>query len=260
MTRRSRGWARAADATLTPGIQTYTSGAGQCTTNFVFTDRRGAVYLGQAAHCATTGGSEETNGCRAGSLPLGTRVTFNAHGTPLDEGKVLGSGTLAYSSWIAMKTDNEKDASTCAYNDLALVKVDAAYVGDVNPTVPFWGGPTGIDVHGVTSGESVHSYGDSSLRLGATQLSPQTGEAEADDPSAHGWSHQLHSPTPGIPGDSGSAYLDDRGRALGVLSTLGMGIPVVNNIGDVAQELRYARRHSGIRGLALELGTASFRG
>ena len=33
------------------------------------------------------------------------------------------------------------DANTCAYNDLALVKVAAADVTKVNPSIPFWGGP-----------------------------------------------------------------------------------------------------------------------
>ena len=30
------------------------------------------VFLGQAAHCASTGGQTDTDGCLAGSLPLGT--------------------------------------------------------------------------------------------------------------------------------------------------------------------------------------------
>ena len=44
------------------------------------------------------------------------------------------------------------DANTCAYNDLALVKVDAADVSKVNPSIPFWGGPTGIDTNGTAAG------------------------------------------------------------------------------------------------------------
>src|SRR5882724_4457588 len=39
-------WAPAAKAVLTPGVQTYTRGSGQCTANFVFTDGAGNVYLG----------------------------------------------------------------------------------------------------------------------------------------------------------------------------------------------------------------------
>jgi hypothetical protein len=53
-------WAPAADATVHPGVMTFTDGA-QCTSNFVFT-QGSDVYLGQAAHCYGTGGSSETNG------------------------------------------------------------------------------------------------------------------------------------------------------------------------------------------------------
>jgi hypothetical protein len=63
---------------------------------------------------------------------------------------------------------------------------------------------------------------------------------------------------PGIPGDSGSAYLDRDGYALGTLSTLGIALPMVNNIGDMSRELAYARAHSGISGLSLVLGTEPF--
>ncbi|HEU5456876.1 MAG TPA: hypothetical protein VFU85_14455, partial [Nocardioides sp.] len=69
-------WAPADTAQITPGVQTYTDGA-QCTANFVFTDGAGKVYIGQAAHCAGTGGATETNGCDTGSLPLGTRDSLN---------------------------------------------------------------------------------------------------------------------------------------------------------------------------------------
>ena len=118
----------------------YTEGA-QCTANFVFTDGAGNTYVGYAAHCAGTGEATDTNGCDAGSLPLGTQVDFAEGGSLVSEGTRVGGGTLAYSSWLTMQGRGETDENTCAYNDLALVKVDAADVSKVNPSVPFWGGP-----------------------------------------------------------------------------------------------------------------------
>jgi hypothetical protein len=61
--------------------------------------------------------------------------------------------------------------------------------------------------------------------------------------------------SPGIPGDSGSAFLDARGHALGVLSTLQLA-PLVgsNGVGDLNHELTYAEAHSGIAGLRLAKG------
>src|SRR5688500_15913029 len=68
-------WAPADTAAIHPGVQMYTEGA-QCTGNFVFTDTAGNVYVGYAAHCAGTGAATDTDGCDAGSLPLGTKVEF----------------------------------------------------------------------------------------------------------------------------------------------------------------------------------------
>jgi hypothetical protein len=249
-------WAPADTATITPGIQMYTQGA-QCTGNFVFTDASGTVYVGYAAHCAGTGGATETDGCLAGSRPLGTKVTFRTGGSLLGEGEQVGTGTLAYSSWITMQHDDEQNANACAYNDLALVKVDNAYVDDVNPSVPFWGGPVGLDTNGTAAAERVYSYGNSSLRGGIELLSPKTGLSLGDQ--GNGWSHDVYTATPGVPGDSGSGFMDAQGRAIGVLSTLQIA-PLVgsNGVGDLANELAYANQHSGLAGVKLVPGTEPF--
>jgi hypothetical protein len=249
-------WAPAATAAIHPGVQMYTEGA-QCTGNFVFTDATGTVYVGYAAHCAGTGGATEIDGCDSGSLPLGTRVTFNTGGSLLDEGTQVGTGTLAYSSWLTMQRTNEKNANTCAFNDLALVKVDSQFVDDVNPSVPFWGGPVGLDSNGTAAGDRIYSYGNSSLRAGIEALSPKTGLSLGD--AGGGWSHDVYTVTPGIPGDSGSGFMNANGRALGVLSTVQIA-PLVgsNGVGDLAKELDYANQHSGLSGVALEAGTEPF--
>ena len=252
-------WAPAATAAITPGVQTNTVGSGQCTANFVFSDSNGNVYLGQAAHCSGTGAATDTNGCTAPTLPLGTAVTFNRGGSLATAGTQVGTGTLAYSSWNTMQALGETDANTCAYNDLGLVKVSAADVAKVNPTIPFWGGPVGINTTGTAAGDKVYSYGNSGLRFGIEELSPKTGVSLGDDPADGGWTHPLYTLTPGVPGDSGSAFLDAQGRALGTLSTLGLApLPASNNIGDIAHELAYAQLHSGIPGLQLVMGTEPF--
>jgi hypothetical protein len=251
-------WAPAATAKIHPGTMMYTDGA-QCTANFVFTDSAGATYVGYAAHCAGLGEATDTNGCLADSLPLGTRVTFNEGGSLVSEGTEVGRGTLVYSSWLTMHQLGTTNDNTCAYNDLALVKVDAADVSQVNPSVPFWGGPTGIDTDGTATGDRVWTYGNSSLRFGITQLSPHTGISLGDDAADGGWSHPLYTVTPGVPGDSGSAFLSDGGQAIGTLSTLGLApLPASNNIGDLGKELAFAQAHSGLGGLQLVKGTEPF--
>jgi hypothetical protein len=251
-------YAPAGTALIHPGTMMYTDGA-QCTANFVYTDGAGNTYVGYAAHCAGTGSSTDTNGCSTNSVPLGTKVDFTNDGNLASEGTIVGHGTLAYSSWITEHKLGTTDANTCAYNDLALVKVDAADVSKVNPSVPFWGGPTGIDTDGTAAGDRVYTYGNSSLRGGAAPLSPHTGISLGDDAADGGWSHPLYTVTPGIPGDSGSGFMSADGKAIGVLSTLGLApLPASNNIGDLAKELAWAQANSGIAGLQLVNGTEPF--
>ena len=249
-------YAPADTAQIHPGVQMYTEGA-QCTANFVFTDGAGNTYVGYAAHCAGTGAATETDGCDAASLPLGTKVDFVEGGSLVGDGTKVGSGTLAYSSWLTMQRRGETDENTCAYNDLALVKVDAADVSKVNPSVPFWGGPVGLDTDGTAAGETVYSYGNSSLRAGIEQLSPKQGTSLGTE--GDGWSHPVYTVTPGVPGDSGSAFLDAEGNALGTLSTLALApLAGSNGVGDLAHELAYAQANGGIAGLALVPGTEPF--
>ena len=237
-------WAPAATAPIHPGVQTDTEGSGQCTSNFIFTEGSD-TYIGQAAHCSGTGAATDTNGCDAASLPLGTKVDVDGASV---------RGTLAYNSWLTMQAKGETDEETCAYNDLALVKIDPADVGKVNPSVPVFGGPTGIGT--AAPGEQVYTYGNSSLRGGITQLSPKSGAVVETTPG--GWSYSLYTVTPGIPGDSGSAFLNETGQALGTLSTVAIApLPASNGVGDVGRELAYAQAN-GHPGLQLVNGTEPF--
>jgi hypothetical protein len=249
-------WAPADSAAIHPGVMMYTEGA-QCTANFVFTDATGTTYVGYAAHCAGTGAATDTDGCLAQSLPLGTKVDFVDGGSLISSGTKVGSGTLAYSSWATMQKNGEADVDTCAYNDLALVKVDAADVAKVNPSIPFWGGPVGLNTTGTALGDTVYSYGNSSLRAGVSQLSPKQGTSLGVE--ANGWSHPVYTVSPGVPGDSGSAFLDAEGKAVGVLSTLALApLAGSNGVGDLAHELAYAQANSGLSGLTLVPGTEPF--
>ena len=238
-------WAPAGQATVHPGVMVFTNGA-QCTSNFVFAGGSN-VYLGQAAHCSSTGGQTSTDGCNTGSLPIGTPVDVTGASKP---------GTLVYNSWLTMQGKGETDANTCAYNDLALIQLDPADVGKVNPSVPGFGGPTGIGAAGGT-GSTVYSYGNSELRGGVAQLSPKQGIVAQN--TGGGWSHTVYTATPGIPGDSGSGFMNASGQAIGVLSTLQVA-PVAgsNGVGDLAKEIAYMHANSSFSGVQLAPGTQPF--
>ena len=104
----------------------------------------------------------------------------------------------------------------------------------------------------------VYSFGNSSLR-GGVEPSSRRSRASASAPRATGWSHPVYTVTPGVPGDSGSAFLDAEGNALGTLSTLAIApLAGSNGVGDLDHELAYAQQHGGIGGLALVPGTEPF--
>lgn len=256
-------WADVREAAIRPGVQTIIDGS-QCTANFVFTDayrdaagrQRFRMFLGIAAHCAGDGGRPtDTNGCQSPSLPLGTEVTVA--GT---DGRAY-RGQLAYSSWLTMQAIGEGDANTCRYNDFALVRLPSSLAGRMNPSVPFWGGPDGMSA-GAASFDTVHAYGNSGLRPNVARLRPIEGRVVSRVGS--GWAYDVYTMTPGVPGDSGSAYLDADGDALGVLSTLQIA-PVAgsNTIVDVGRALHYANRHGraagrSMAGVDLAPGTKAF--
>ena len=114
---------------------TYTDGA-QCTANFVYTDAAGAVYIGQAAHCSGTGGQTDTDGCHDAE-PARTARRSRSRARP-------SPARSSTTRWTAMQAAGETDADTCAYNDIALIKLDPADYGKVNPSVPTLGGPTAL--------------------------------------------------------------------------------------------------------------------
>ena len=239
-------WAPAATAAIHPGVQTFTQGA-QCTSNFVFTDGTN-VYLGQAAHCSGTGAATDTDGCSSQSLPIGTKVDVTG---------ASKQGTLVYNSWITMQGKGEGNADTCAYNDLALVQLDPSDVGNVNPSVPGFGGPTGVAEAPTSAGATVYTYGNSELRGGVSKLSPKQGAVVQQQ--GNGWSRDVYTVTPGIPGDSGSGFLDASGNAIGVLSTVQIApLAASNGVGDLAREITYMHANSSFGGANVAPGTQAF--
>jgi len=240
-------WAPAASAAVHPGVQTFTQGA-QCTSNFVFTSGT-TVYLGQAAHCSGTGAATDTDGCTSQSLPIGTKVDVTGASQP---------GTLVYNSWITMQGKGESNPDTCAYNDLALVQLDPSDVAKVNPSVPGFGGPSGVAEAPASAGATVYTYGNSELRGGVTKLSPKQGSVVQEQ--GNGWSRDVYTVTPGIPGDSGSGFLDSSGNAIGVLSTVQLApLAASNGVGDLAREISYMHANSAF-GANVEPGTQPFNG
>jgi hypothetical protein len=186
-------------------VQTYTE-VRQCTANFVFTDGLD-TFIGQAAHCSGTGAANETDGCLAKSLPLGTKVEIDGATQP---------GTMVYNSWLTMQAVGEKDQNACDYNDFAPHQGGPGRREPVSPAIP-------------SSAARRASTPRRALRRERLLLRQQLAApghlaavAEGGRQPGH---HRRWLDPPGLhgdprrPGDSGSAFVDAQGRALGVLST-----------------------------------------
>ena len=155
--------------------------------------RLGNVYVGYAAHCAGLGEATDTDGCLADSLPLGTPVTFNEGGSLVNEGTLVGHGTLVYSSWL-----HRAGARHHRRQHLRLQRPRAGQglrrrtsrrstrrsrSGAARPASTPTAPPPAT---------AVYTYGNSSLRAGVSQLSPHTGISLGDDAADGGWSHPLY--------------------------------------------------------------------
>ncbi|WP_293768763.1 serine protease [Sporichthya sp.] len=239
-------------APIRPGIMTDTGGS-MCTANFVFTDDKGRVYLGQAGHCAqdpTDSTEIDPVSCGYGKQqPLGTPVKLGDSGV---------TGKLAYSSWQTMQDRAEPAGDLCRYNDFSLIEIPAAAIGAVNPSMPLFGGPTGLNSDGTQGGDLLTGWGNSPLRQGLEPLAPKQSIAVRSEPG--GRAHVIYSLTPGVPGDSGGPYLDPQGRAIGSLSEIALDPPGANIITDIARALAYAAQYGGLKGLRLVAGTEPFHG
>lgn len=232
-----RDFGEANDNQIRPGVQ-VSSPNGSCTSNFIYHDADGNLYIGAAAHCFSPDTNSGVDACDATNAVPGSSVTIENASTP---------GQLFYSSWQAMKENGEAAGSgICQGNDFALVKIDPADIDNVHPSALVFGGPSAAFEGDADVGDEVFSYGQSSLHLGVGSLQSKQGQITAQ--SADGWTYSVQTDNPGLSGDSGSAVLHETGQALGVLVTVGVGFPgpVSNGVCNLELALAYANDYLGL--------------
>ncbi|ANY07628.1 hypothetical protein [Pseudonocardia sp. HH130630-07] len=240
--------AQPAPGAVGPGVRLVTplgEVAELCTANFLF-DGGGTLYLGAAAHCTGTEDSTgSVNGCVEPVQPEGTEVRIEGR-----DGRTY-TGTLAYNSWVTMQDIGEDDPAACSFNDFALIELSPEAAAAADPTVPGFGGPVGLEVGGTRSGETVYSHQPNQLAATPNKQGVSLGRPESPR------MHVVVTAPPGVPGDSGSGYLDSEGRAFGVLSSL-LAPTTANGVTDIAQALDYAMTYGGIDDVRLVPGTRPF--
>lgn len=221
------------DSQIRPGVLMSAAGS-SCTTNFIYRDGSGHLYIGAAAHCFSPDTNQGIDACETRNEPLGTEVQ-------IENADFLG--TLAYSSWQAMQTRGEAPGSEpCQFNDFALIQIDPRDVPNVHPAAREFGGPVALQSGNAAIGDTVYTYGQSSLQFGLGTLQAKQGPITAQSPQR--WNYTVRTDNPGLPGDSGSAVLHETGRGLGVLTTVGVSIGlfggVNNGVANLPLVLEYA--------------------
>ncbi len=228
-------WPALGEASVRPGVQ-VTSDGRQCTSNFLFrTPDNRTLMLGIAAHCVAEGPSDNVNGCDPDNepVPLGSEVKISGADAP---------GLLIYSAWHTMQAVEESSDAACRGNDFALVAITPTDRANVHPAVRHFGGPTG-QAGSPSVGDKVLWYGNSGLRGGVEE----TNDHEGYVVDAGGWSANVYTVSPGVPGDSGSGVMTGDGQALGILSTVEVSPRAGSNGVTLLQPaLAYAEEHAGL--------------
>lgn len=187
---------------LSPGDQMVTD-AGLCTLAFILADAND-LYFATAGHC----------------IQVDQRASTPDHGE-------IGVGVFHF---LEPETGSSSDGSPGM--DFGLVRIHPEQYAKLNPKVCGWDGPVGL-YEGGNEGGGVRHYGHG-LIFG--DLGPTTQQREGlflfTDEQAFYWTGA------GVPGDSGSAVLDESNLAVGVFTHViaGVnGIPPADNGGTRLQ-------------------------
>jgi hypothetical protein len=119
----------------------------------------------------------------------------------------------------------------------------------VDATVPYWGGPTGL---GSLPATGAKVFGLARPSSGARTL-PRAGDVTAAARSTA----SVYTLLPSTRTARGSGFLDDSGRAVGILTASASS--GANTVVSLAQAMSFARNH-GVAGLRLVRGLGGFSG
>jgi hypothetical protein len=148
----------------------------------------------------------------------------------------------------ALRRAGVTDDATCAANDFALVRIRGALRRHVDAEMPYWGGPSGL---GELPAAGTMVFGLTRPSAGARTL-PRAGQV-----TAVGGTASVTTPLASSRAARGGGFLDDAGRAVGILTaSTSAGDNVVASLADA---VAFAQGH-GVAGLRLVSGTGAFSG
>ena len=202
------------------------------------TPTRPATSTSARRRTAPRRGDTETNGCRPNRCPRHAdllRRTRQRRGQERDDDRHARLQLVDHDA-----ESRRERRRHVRYNDLALIKIDALAGGNVNPTVPFWGGPTGSRRASRAPANGLHLRQLDPARR-RQRAEPEDRREPRRQEGTEGWSEELYTATPGHPRRLRQRLMNASGDALGVLSTVEFApVPAANGVGTLAKELAYA--------------------
>lgn len=187
-----------------------------CTSNFVWRDTSQdppGLYIGAAGHCFLPSGANASKNAKRSvetnsdvydvsglEVELCTNCSFGgALGNFVVEGTTVGLGEVAYAR---QRLPDGRDVG----HDFGVVEIPATLEDAVDPSMPQWGGPTGVTNDPVSPGEPVHQYGAGIGNGEVYQTRGRTGVSGGSRENSAGWVATMR----GSPGDSGSPLVSSR--------------------------------------------------
>lgn len=205
---------------LSPGDQMQTD-AGLCTLAFILASPD-ALYFATAGHC----------------IQVDQAAASPGHGE-------FGVGAFHF---LEPETGSASDGSPGM--DFGLIRIHAEKHGDLNPKVCGWNGPVGLYA-GASEGGGVRHYGHGVVfGDGGPLTQKREGLFLRTEERAFYWTGA------GVPGDSGSAVLDENDLAIGVFTHVLVGvngIPPADNGGTTLQRGLELAAEAGFPDLRLVL-------
>jgi hypothetical protein len=190
--------------------------------------QKGVVYVAIPASCAGPSPGQPQDGCTQAEAPIGS---------PAQIAGATHRGILVYNSFTRMQALGTKSSNRCAFNDLALIRLNHVDRRRVVGTVPGTRAPASVSSSGPQSGSSVTMGGSSATAEGTT---------------AGGWAYQVrstHSPTASDLGEP----LVQANRVMGMLTVLPSVLPLRPNaeIANLHAALAFLRRTPGFHHVVL---------
>ena len=177
-----------------------------CTANFVWRDSIGDLYIGAAGHCFLPGDKNASENARrdaefdedvydVGRLDVSVCADCTVGGAT---GLTFTGTTIALGD-VAYARQNLPDGSEVGH-DFGLVRIPSGAEDAVDPSLPQFGGPSGVSKGAVPAGLPVNQYGAGVANGEVFPTMGSNGVSEGDLGTSESWYAGIRA----SPGDSGS--------------------------------------------------------